>query len=690
MAISQSVISHSDGSVDIGITVPFIAPPQPAAACKTAKPITAQLTATVQTTGGTIAGGQSLYYHISAIDGSGNESIPGDPIEVIIPSGTNTNQVSITGPTPFDSNASLYNVYRSVSGPKGDGNLANSTPAQLFNNQTPPSNCAGLSISDTGSNGIGGGTGDNTKMPIAQSLSKIRAYWQVNGESQWRLGGETLNGAGSSVNFVVPHNIQGQQINIQLRSVDFSLNETPEALAPTQSYTITAVYPTGLGIGAAPPAGASFGVSGAKIIDTSGNTGLDSVVDGSTYVRYVASDATSNRLDFSKALLNKQLDNIPDGSTYVRVADVNADHTFHVSTPLNNQASLVASPADTTSYTSTSSSINWSWSSFTAYFPDGSSGTVSSGSQNFTGLSASTTYYFEMYIVKSTLTLTVVLSDQSSGAAPSSLQFQVQTVSGDGHIPLWIDRTAATVSGGSGGGGGTGGSCFSGDTKVKTPNGFVRMDELQEECVIVNRTGEHRAQVIVHHDSSEAMRIMPLGSLVTEKHLLLDKNGEWKPASELFSWKAKEATRTLYDLHVATENPDEMHYILENGYIAHNKKRVCFSGNTQVRTPEGWRRLDSIHGAFKIQNADGVFSASIVKHEACKVQMYRFATGELVTGDHLIRRAGIKRWTFASKMLPKAEESPSITYNVVVDGSCYFEISVGWGGWEANDMEGMS
>ena len=54
-------------------------------------------------------------------------------------------------------------------------------------------------------------------------------------------------------------------------------------------------------------------------ISTSGALTVDNLPDGSTYARTVASDQTSNRIDFSKALLNKQLDNIPDGSTYARL-----------------------------------------------------------------------------------------------------------------------------------------------------------------------------------------------------------------------------------------------------------------------------------------------------------------------------------------------------------------------------------
>jgi hypothetical protein len=50
---------------------------------------------------------------------------------------------------------------------------------------------------------------------------------------------------------------------------------------------------------------------------------LDDLDEGVTYNRVVASDQTSNRIDFSKALLNKQLDNIPDGSTYNRFKAAN-------------------------------------------------------------------------------------------------------------------------------------------------------------------------------------------------------------------------------------------------------------------------------------------------------------------------------------------------------------------------------
>lgn len=52
----------------------------------------------------------------------------------------------------------------------------------------------------------------------------------------------------------------------------------------------------------------------------------DNLDDGTTYARIISSDQTLNRIDFSKALLNKELDNIPDGTTFVRLA---ASHTVN-------------------------------------------------------------------------------------------------------------------------------------------------------------------------------------------------------------------------------------------------------------------------------------------------------------------------------------------------------------------------
>ncbi len=69
------------------------------------------LSPAVSPTGGTIAGGQTLYYAVSALDGSGAESGLSFVIMAVIPSGANTNSVSLTG-FSFSAGTAGFNVYR--------------------------------------------------------------------------------------------------------------------------------------------------------------------------------------------------------------------------------------------------------------------------------------------------------------------------------------------------------------------------------------------------------------------------------------------------------------------------------------------------------------------------------------------------------------------------------------------------
>jgi len=368
----------------------------------------------------------------------------------------------------------------------------------------------------------------------------------------------------------------------------------------------------------------------------------------------------------------------------IRISDANAERP-RVSSSLNNQASITGNPNASVSYTSTSSSITWSWGAFSVYFPDGTSISVSAGSQSFTGLASVSTYFFDFYVVKATGVMVCVMSDNST--APSSTQFLSQTVAADGHAVEITDITGATVaSGGSGGGAGTGGTCFSGDTKIKTDSGFVRMDELPEEFTVENRTGRHRAQLIVHEASESPMRVMPDGCLVTEEHLFEISDGKWVAARDIFAEQAPQAVRTVYNVHVLTENPDDMHYILESGHVAHNKKKLCFSAETRVLTDEGYARMDSLPEEFRIVNRDGAFRAHLIRHEDCKDAMCVLPCGGgLVSKIHLLRGHQDKTWRQAEDVLREASDQPSTLYNIHVEGSDFFELACGL---EANDMKG--
>jgi hypothetical protein len=123
------------------------------------------------------------------------------------------------------------------------------------------------------------------------------------------------------------------------------------------------------------------------------------------------------------------------------------------------------------SYTSTTTTITWSWSGMKIYRCDGTVTAVPDGSQLFTGLVASTTYYFYPYWDEPTQTLLWV-SGPTAGhgspafaylageISPTLAQQQALTT----RIPLSTgSMSAATPASGTGGGtggggGGTGGS----------------------------------------------------------------------------------------------------------------------------------------------------------------------------------------------------------------------------------------
>ena len=65
----------------------------------------------VSNTGGTLAGGQALYYGISAVDANGAEGGLSFVALASVPAGTNTNQVTLVS-LSFSSASAAFNVYR--------------------------------------------------------------------------------------------------------------------------------------------------------------------------------------------------------------------------------------------------------------------------------------------------------------------------------------------------------------------------------------------------------------------------------------------------------------------------------------------------------------------------------------------------------------------------------------------------
>jgi len=99
----------SDGSVDVSLRVSFTQPRTPVAG-KAGIPLLS-LSPTIQSTGGTLGGNQSLYYVLTGVDSDGRESGLSFTVRAAIPAGTSTNQV-VLSELSFAPGTAGFNVYR--------------------------------------------------------------------------------------------------------------------------------------------------------------------------------------------------------------------------------------------------------------------------------------------------------------------------------------------------------------------------------------------------------------------------------------------------------------------------------------------------------------------------------------------------------------------------------------------------
>ena len=183
--ITESSADSSDGGVDEELTVGFLAP-STIATGGPGIPLVS-LAATIGA-GGTLAGNQTLYYAVSALNSAGSESALSFVILAGIPPGSNTNSVTLTG-LSFDANTVSFNAYR---GPN---------PQQL--GRIASSQALSASFTDTG-------LPDQVFAPPDPNFDHANFYWRTElqppiaatisttntvGNSTAEMGGATYNGA---------------------------------------------------------------------------------------------------------------------------------------------------------------------------------------------------------------------------------------------------------------------------------------------------------------------------------------------------------------------------------------------------------------------------------------------------------------------------------------------------------------
>jgi hypothetical protein len=117
--ISETDSSRSDGTIETSLSVSFVAPSNPVTGSSTVPPGVPLLDMVpTMGTGGTLTGGQTLYYAISSVDQAGDQSALSFIVQASIPQ--DDTSVTLTG-LSFASGTSGFNVYRGT------------TPANLLN-----------------------------------------------------------------------------------------------------------------------------------------------------------------------------------------------------------------------------------------------------------------------------------------------------------------------------------------------------------------------------------------------------------------------------------------------------------------------------------------------------------------------------------------------------------------------------
>lgn len=289
--------------------------------------------------------------------------------------------------------------------------------------------------------------------------------------------------------------------------------------------------------------------------------------------------AATNFVTAIQAWRQRSLDDeVYDGSTYTRLANVNGDHTIHVTSSLLNQGSLCQAGSTNFYYRCpAATSLQFGWDAFTIYAPDGSSISVSSvadtAGPTFTGLTSGEAYYFGVYYTIATATVTVLKSDLGSplGHLPGSLQQAVFTLNGDGNICIAVALLATPSSGGSGNG-----VCFTPGTLVVTEHGPKAIAEVRiGDRVKTARATWRPVAELITRPYAGLLQQMPTEDGVTPRHKVLRDN-LWVEAGTVFPMTIEYAG-IVHNLAVEADPDDdgtradtEHSFTLSNGEIVHN------------------------------------------------------------------------------------------------------------------------
>lgn len=200
-----------------------------------------------------------------------------------------------------------------------------------------------------------------------------------------------------------------------------------------------------------------------------------------------------------------------------------------------------AIPDNSFSYTSNTNSVTITWPAITVYLSDGTTVSISSGSQAITGLSSSTTYKVYPYVADSggtsgTISFVTGGSGSPTAAFPSGgSAAAAASMYGRANIPMGSFLVATVASGSGGGGGGGSGWCLHPSSMVTSEAGLVRADTLKPGGRLATPEGWSPIVAIQRKRASHWIGLHCNGSdqpslIVTPTHVLYRPDGSFVAA----------------------------------------------------------------------------------------------------------------------------------------------------------------
>ncbi len=188
--VAEKFTENPDGGTDLNLEVSFTAPEQPALT-KVGIPIVS-LAAQISTTGGTLKGGQVLYYAVSAVDANGAESALSFFVRAAIPSGTDTNTVTLTG-LSFSAGTTAFHVYRGTSP---------SRMCRIAESQTPTG-----TFTDTG-------LANTLSLPPDENYDHANFYWRFELQPEYAANIHSASSIGNTTAQMLTDAFRGMVVRI--------------------------------------------------------------------------------------------------------------------------------------------------------------------------------------------------------------------------------------------------------------------------------------------------------------------------------------------------------------------------------------------------------------------------------------------------------------------------------------------